>query len=115
MHWRSTLQLTTSSVHAETRRVGIPFALEDLSAIVQARPREPLTVRANGKVVASTPGALAIDATLHGPIDPKLAWALDERAGISLERGDEAGALNDLKTLSGLKGNVVLYLLVSCV
>ncbi len=61
---------------AETRRAGKPFEVRDLEATLRASPGQPLTVSATGKVVSDSPGALDIQATVHGPIETGKAWPL---------------------------------------
>ena len=59
---------------AETRRAGRPFEVRDLEATLRMKPGQPLTVRAKGKVVSEAPGALDVDATIHGPIESGRPW-----------------------------------------
>lgn len=59
---------------ADTRKRKQPFEIRDFEAELRAKPGEPLTFHAKGEIVSEVPGALAVDATLHGPIEPERAW-----------------------------------------
>jgi hypothetical protein len=50
---------------ADTRRLGAPFEIRDLSAVVKARPGAPLTAQAQASIAADSPGELALDATVN--------------------------------------------------
>lgn len=70
---------------AETRRIGIPFEVRDFTATANAKPGQALRAHAEGKLVSESPGKLALDATLHGPIQTNTAWPwgkVDVRADI---------------------------------
>jgi len=50
---------------AETRRLGIPFEVRDLSARVTAMPGAPIDVRLDGRLVSEQPGALHASARVN--------------------------------------------------
>jgi hypothetical protein len=71
---------------ADTRRAGKPFEIRDFTATLRAKPGQPLTIHAQGQVASQTPGALEIDATLHGPLESGKAWPFgDVDANVRIE------------------------------
>ncbi|MFN0244637.1 MAG: hypothetical protein ACKVWV_17255 [Planctomycetota bacterium] len=89
---------------AETRRIGIPFEVRDFTATVNAKPGQALRAHAEGKLVSESPGKLALDAILHGPVQTGQAngawpWGkVDVRADVE---GFSVAMIDGLLSLDG--------------
>jgi hypothetical protein len=88
---------------ADTRRLGIPFEVRDLALEAKARPGAPITMHVAGRVVSEQPGALRIDATVHGPITSGKAWPFG-KIDAQVEVDGFSSAMID--GIAGLQGNL---------
>lgn len=67
---------------ARTRAAGRPFAVENLVALMRAKPGEPLRVDVNGTLVSEQPGSIKLVAALH---DLFSGAALNDQARFELD------------------------------
>jgi hypothetical protein len=86
---------------AETRRVGVPFEVRDLKAVIKTRPGEPITAHAGASIAADPPGELALDATLHGPLQPSKAWPVGQVDAKLVLKGFSSAMLDGLANQHG--------------
>lgn len=86
---------------ADTRRLGKPFEMKDGVITLTAAPGQPLVARLAGNVAGETPSTLAMDATVHGPIDLAARWPLGRTEANGRVEGFSTALVDGIAGLSG--------------
>lgn len=67
---------------ARTRAAGVPFAVENLVALVTVKPGQPVVTKVEGKLSGEQPGSILVNATVREPLagtglNPKLQFEVE--------------------------------------
>jgi hypothetical protein len=93
---------------ADTRHLGIPFEVRDLSAALHAHPGHPITAHAGAHIASDSPGELALDASLNDVAKKGAKWPWGKiDAKVSVKGFSSAmvdGLANQHGRLKGLLG-----------
>jgi hypothetical protein len=69
--------------------------------VLKARPGQPITAHAGATIAADPPGELALDATLHGPLQPEKPWPVGQVDAKLVVKGFSSAMLDGLANQHG--------------